>query len=58
MQKTTHNNLWKNSTDTIEWLRNIKNKSKATFIQFAIIGFYPSISEKVLIGRINYAKTI
>ena len=34
IQKTTHNNFWKNSTDTVEWFRNIKNKSKATFIQF------------------------
>ena len=32
MLKPTHNNLWKNSTDTIEWFRNIKNKSKNTFI--------------------------
>ena len=53
-KKTTHNNLWKNSTDTIEWFRNIKNKSKATFID--IIDFYPSISKKVLIDSINYAK--
>ena len=38
-QKTTHNNLWKNSTDSIEWFRNLKNKSKAIFIQFDIIDF-------------------
>ena len=44
IQKTTHNNLWNNSTDTIEWFRNIKNKSKATFIQVDMIDFYPSIS--------------
>ena len=55
IQKTTHNNLWKNSTDTIEGFRNIKNKNKATFIQFDTIGFYP-ISKEVLIDRINYAK--
>ena len=44
--KTTHINLWKNSNDTIEWFRNIKNKSKTTFIQFDIIEFYPSITKK------------
>ena len=27
IQKITHNNFWKNSTDTIEWFGNIKNKS-------------------------------
>ena len=45
-----------NSTNTIEWFRNIKNKSKVTSIQFDIIDFYPSISKKVLNDSINYAK--
>ena len=26
IQKTTLNNLWKNSTNTIEWFRHIKNE--------------------------------
>ena len=52
IQKATHNNLWKNLTDTI---RNIKNKWKATFIQFDIINLYP-ISKEVVIDNINYAK--
>ena len=56
IQKTTHNNILKNSNDTMEWFRNIKNKSKNTFIQFDIIDFYPTISKKVLIDSINYAK--
>ena len=34
----------------------IKNKSKATFILFDIIDFYPSISKEVLIDSINWAK--
>ena len=46
IEKTTHINLWMNSNDTIEWFRNIKNKSKITFIQFDIIDFYPSITKK------------
>ena len=58
IQKNTYNNLWNNSTDTIEWFRNIKNKSKTTFIQFDIIDFHPSISKEVLIDSINYAKTM
>ena len=56
IQKNSHNNLWKNLTDTIEWFRNIKNKSKATFIEFDIIDFYLFISKEVLIDSINYAK--
>ena len=33
-----------------------KNKSKASFIQFDIIDFFPSISKKILIDSINYAR--
>ena len=44
--------------DTIEWFRNVKNKNKATFIQFDIIDFYPCISKEVLIDSINYIEII
>ena len=30
---------WKNSFDTIVWFKNIKHKSKTSFIQFDIIDF-------------------
>ena len=33
--------FWKNSFDAIEWFRNIKFKSRTSFIQFDIIEFYP-----------------
>ena len=56
MREASHCNLRRNSLETIEWFRKIKNKSKASFIQFDIIDFYPSISKKILIGSINYAK--
>ena len=56
MEKANHFNLWRNLYDTIEWFRKIKNKSKATFMQFDIIDFYPSKSKKTLIGRINYIR--
>ena len=45
VKKANHCNLWANSYETIEWFRGIKNKSKATFIQFDIIDFYPSITK-------------
>ena len=32
-------NLWKNSQDTIDWFKNIKNKKMSSFIQFDIIEF-------------------
>ena len=56
VREVSHCNLWRNSFDTIEWFRKIKNKSKASFIQFDIIDFYPSISKKILIDSINCAR--
>ena len=56
VKKADYSNLWKNSYDTIEWFKKIKNKSKATFKQFDIIDFYPSITKNTLIDSINYAR--
>ena len=51
VKKAYHSNLWRNSYDTIEWFRKIRNKSKATFMQFDIIDFYPSITKNTLIDK-------
>ena len=56
VEKAYYSNLWKNSYDTIERFRKIKDKSKATFMQFDIIDFHPSITKNTLIYRINYAR--
>ena len=56
VKKANYCNLWRNSYDTIEWFRKIKNKSKTTFMQFDIIDFYPSITKNTLIDSINYAR--
>ena len=56
MRKTSYSNIWKNSNDTIEWFKKIKNKNKATFTQFDIIDFYPSITKNTLIDSIIYAR--
>ena len=55
VKKANHSNLWGNSYETIEWFRKIKNKSKATFMQFDIIDLYPSITKNILIDSISYA---
>ena len=56
VKKANHCNLWENSYETIEWFRGMKTESKATFIQFDIIDFYPSITKNLLIDSINYAR--
>ena len=40
----------------IEWFKNIKNKKKCKFLKFDIAEFYPSISKKVLIKSIKFAR--
>ena len=49
-------NVWKPIECTTYIYIYIKNKSKATFIQFDIIDFYPSITKNILIDSINYAR--
>ena len=49
-------NLWKNSLDTIDWFRKIKDKKRSTFVQFDIIEFYPSIIKELLVRSFNHAR--
>ena len=49
-------NLWKNSMDTIDWFRKIKDKKRSTFVQFDIIEFYPSITKELLVRSLNHAR--
>ena len=48
-------NQWKNTSDSISWLKNINNKKQSSFINFDVENFYPSISEKLLIDALNFA---
>ena len=56
IRNETQSNQWRNSDDTISWFVNIPNKNRHTFLQFDIVEFYPSISEKLLDDAINWAK--
>ena len=49
-------NLWKNSLDTIDWFKNIKNKKRSTFIHFDIIEFYPSITRELFLKSLNHTR--
>ena len=49
-------NLWKNSMDTIDWSKNIRDKKRSTFVQFDIIDFYPSITRELLLKSLNHAR--
>ena len=49
-------NQWKNTSDVIQWFKNIEEKSLHSFIQFDIVEFYPSISEELLMKALDYGK--
>ena len=49
-------NQWKSSASVINWYANIPNKNQHTFAVFDIENFYLSITEKLLIDPINFAK--
>ena len=48
-------NHWQNNTSVITWFKSLQNKQNLTFLQFDIIEFYPSISEKLLNQALNFA---
>ena len=50
-------NQSKNTSDAISWFKNINNKKHSSFVNFDVKHFYPSISEKLLIDVINFAKS-
>ena len=58
VKQKTGLNLWRNTTDVKSWFSNIPEKSKAKFIQFDIVEFYPSITPALLDRAINYASTL
>ena len=47
---------FKSTKDTLNWFKNIEEKSSFTFIQFDVQAMYPSISEKLLDKAILFAK--
>ena len=50
-------NQWKKTSDAISWFKNINNKKQSPFINFDAENFYTSISEKLLIDALNFAKS-
>ena len=49
-------NQWRKTADVLEWLKNVENKERATFIQFDIDNYYPSITAELLEKALTWAK--
>ena len=46
---------WKNTQAVIKWFQQVKNEKRASFIQFDICEFYPSISQDLLNNALDFA---
>ena len=53
--KVTKANLWRSTSNVIEWFKAVPNKSQHAFITFDVCDFYPSISEQLLTKALDYA---
>ena len=47
---------WKNSSEVLNFFSNIQQRDTRKFVQFDIVEFYPSISERLLSDALNFAK--
>ena len=54
--KATRVNLWKSTREVLNRYRSYGEKDPASFINFDIVEFYPSITEELLIKAIEFAK--
>ena len=53
--QATKVNLWKSTSNAIEWFKSIPEKEKQAFITFDVCDFYPSITKGFLIKALDYA---
>ena len=56
--QATKVNLWKSTSNAIEWFKSIPEKEKQTFITFDVCDFYPSITEESLLKALDYASKL
>ena len=56
--QSTNVNLWRSTTDTINWFKAIPDKYNHAFVTFGVCEFYPSITENLLAKALNYTSTL
>ena len=57
LRRSTGLNQWGNTDSVISWFNKIDDKGNCKFFKFDITEFYPSISEKLLLNAIAFAKS-
>ena len=59
LKKNTGYNQWQSTKDVLDWFSELKvAKDRTTFLKFDIVSFYPSISEKLLLDALSWAKNL
>ena len=46
----------KNSSEVIDWFNKLENKNSLHFLNFDVVSFYPSISQKLFDETLSWAK--
>ena len=49
-------NQWKNTQAVIKWFKNNEKKKELIFLIFDVVKFYPSISKKLLVKALKWAR--
>ena len=59
IRKTTKLNQWRSTADATKWFQDINNSNKdLRFVQFDIIEFYPTITEKLFNDALKFASKV
>ena len=56
VRDTTKLLQWRNTSDAINWFKDIDNKPEMEFLQCDIVDFYPSISDTLLTDALAFAR--
>ena len=56
IRHSTRSQQWKNTNEVISWFKNFNQRRNCKFLSFDIVDFYPSISEKLLLDALEFAK--
>ena len=49
---------WRSTAEVLHWFKGRDRNRRASFTQFDIEEFYPSISEALLLRALNYLKSV
>ncbi len=56
IKNKTRSNQWINTSQVIDWFKNLENKNSLTFLKFDIVAFYPSITQKLFNTAVSWSK--